>query len=224
MFQVRKNSEVLVVRAYYIRHATDGYLTLGSDGRWENTPLLADAKSFVYKKAMNVLNNSIPPDQRDKYSLEVNSGIPYIKDTVFDFDWEQLLNSQIELYDRLHIYKEELTKSLHSVELEINDIQHFIELTDGLNAAEGYKAYRLLRQRLQYRRQIKDEMMKMDYMMNDSLFEINAGKLADQINRMAKRRYCLRVHHELFRENEENSRFPDKSLYECEIRKQADES
>lgn len=46
-------------------------------------------------------------------------------------------------------------KRLSSVDKEINDIYHFIEFTE-LDAYRGWKAYKLLKDKLRKRREIKD--------------------------------------------------------------------
>lgn len=52
---------------------------------------------------------------------------------------------------------QELMTSLSSIELEICDIYHYIEF-NALNAAEGFKAYKLLHEALLRRRAFKDEI------------------------------------------------------------------
>lgn len=55
-------------------------------------------------------------------------------------------------------YKEELLNQLSIVDKKKTDIEHYIELSLDLNGAQGYNAYKLLREVLRERREIKDKI------------------------------------------------------------------
>ena len=52
----------------------------------------------------------------------------------------------------------ELNEFLSTIDKEIVDIQHYIEFENGLNACQGYMAYKMLQKKLKRRRNIKNEL------------------------------------------------------------------
>ena len=87
---------------------------------------------------------------------------------------ENYCSSVAEFSDRINsIYgdmKSKLTSSyeeLSKVDLEITDINHYIEMSK-LDAYRGYNAYVMLRDRLVKRRKIKDEIYYLKNMINKS--------------------------------------------------------
>ena len=63
--------------------------------------------------------------------------------------------SIVELSSNIDRMKHEVEDAYQDVELEVCDVYHYIELND-LNAADGYKAYKMLQEALKRRRKIKD--------------------------------------------------------------------
>ena len=87
---------------------------------------------------------------------------------------ENYCSSVAEFSDRINsIYgdmKSKLASSyeeLSKVDLEISDINHYIEMSK-LDAYRGYNAYVMLRERLVKRRKIKDEIYYLKNMINKS--------------------------------------------------------
>ena len=94
--------------------------------------------------------------------------------------------------------KEELLTDLSRVDSEISDINHYIELADDLNAYQGYLAYRMLRQRLRQRRQIKDEIGVIKAICESDIGRADFEKIERCIGSLEGRRYEPRVLSELF--------------------------
>lgn len=69
-------------------------------------------------------------------------------------DFEQLLKSVNEVEKELQGKNRELSR----VQGAINDITHYIEISDPLNASSEYGMYSMLREKLIERRNIKDEI------------------------------------------------------------------
>ena len=101
------------------------------------------------------------------------------------------------MFGDLKLYGEDLRINLSQVDQEICDIQHYIEFFT-LDAAKGYKAYRMLKERLNRRRQIKDEMAKINYFLAGTASDFASGKVTQQIKAMEQRIYTPRVLEELF--------------------------
>lgn len=91
----------------------------------------------------------------------------------------------------------ELSQRLSQIDQEITDIQHYIEFNK-LNAAEGYKAYKLLQDKLLVRRGIKDDMIKFQVLTSAKVSDIFDGTLDKSLDALSNRTYTPRVLKELF--------------------------
>ena len=83
---------------------------------------------------------------------------------------------------------------------QITDVEHYIEFNAGkLNAAEGYKAYKLLQEVLVRRRKVKDELQ----IMNMVIDRVSIPEdLDEKISEMESRKYEPREFKYLFEEKE----------------------
>lgn len=93
--------------------------------------------------------------------------------------------------------KNELTDKLSTVDKEICDILHYIEFCN-LNAAQGYKAYKMLKERRIKRRSIKNELQVVDIILGKKISETATDEIEKAISGMDKRKYEPRVMTELF--------------------------
>lgn len=93
--------------------------------------------------------------------------------------------------------KNELTDQLSTVDKEICDILHYIEFCN-LNAAQGYKAYKMLKERRIKRRSIKNELQVVDIILGKKISETATDEIEKAISGMDKRKYEPRVMRELF--------------------------
>lgn len=190
--------------SYVIRHINGGYLRKGKDAKWERTPNFDRAEKMEYFKAQNIINNCIGPAFRDCWEIielddaKVSRGAAKADPVEMDgFDWKEISAYQLKLYNNLSAYGEQLRRELSSVDLEICDIEHYIEFF-ALDAAKGYKAYRMLKERLKRRRHIKDEMAKVNCFLAGSSGDFSSGKIDRQIKGLDDRCYTPRVLSELF--------------------------
>ncbi len=189
---------------YVIAHKDGGFL-FQPHTRWERTKRLEDAAFMDYEKAQNVLKNAISPVMRPYWSIisedeayaSLAGSIKIDATAAGDFDWKQISETQKELFSNLKRYGEQLTNELSQVDLEICDIQHYIEFFS-LDAARGYKAYKMLKARLIRRREIKDEMAKTNCMLSGNPTDYSSGKITKQIEGLDRRSYTPRVLSELF--------------------------
>ena len=186
---------------YVIKHQDGGYIRLIVNGSWERTSKLKNASQMSYEKANNIYSNSISPTFRKvwsivDYEMEVKEfGDSHEKE--FNFDWHELSASQNKLYDELQQYGVSLKDKLSEVDMEICDIQHYIEFFS-LDAAKGYKAYRMLKERLVRRREIKDEMAKVNLFLSGTSSDFSSGKVTRQLKNMDSSGYQPRILSELF--------------------------
>lgn len=190
---------------YIVRHQEGGYLYKRGDGSWARTPQLAKASLFAYEKAKNVLNNCLSAPMRKHWEIieapetsEVSSLVLPQENYSYDhFDWGDISKKQYELFNDLEQYGNQLRYQLSEVDLEICDINHYIEFFS-LDAAKGYKAYRMLKERLLRRRKIKDELAKTNIFVASTSGDFSSGKVDHQIKAFDKRQYTPRVLGELF--------------------------
>lgn len=93
--------------------------------------------------------------------------------------------------------KEELINQLSEVDKELCDINHYIEFCN-LNAAQGYKAYKMIKDRRVKRRSIKNELDVLNMILGKKLSESVTNEITNVVSRMDKRIYEPRVLNELF--------------------------
>lgn len=115
---------------------------------------------------------------------------------------ENNINKQIEIveniFSQLDTYKEKLTQDFKRLERELCDIDHKMELTKDLNAAEGYKLYALRTKKLRERRLTKDGLLKIGILHETKLEDIKNRKVSPRLNGMDNRTYTPRELTELF--------------------------
>jgi len=186
---------------YVIAHKDGGYLFQIPQGAWDRTPSLQKAAKLTCDKAKKILKNSISHVMRDLWEIVPLGNIddPENQSTVVDptLDWTDISNQQRDLYRHITQYRINLDIELSNIDKEITDIEHYIEFFC-LDAAKGYKAYRMLRERLTKRRHIKDEMYRADYIINGNATEFSDGTVAKRLNALDQRQYEPRVLSELF--------------------------
>lgn len=93
--------------------------------------------------------------------------------------------------------KEELINQLSEVDKELCDINHYIEFCN-LNAAQGYKAYKMIKDRRVKRRSIKNELEVLNIILGKKLSESVTNEITNAVSGMDKRIYEPRVLNELF--------------------------
>lgn len=91
-----------------------------------------------------------------------------------------------------------LINKIHNLDLEIVDIEHAAEFYD-LNAAQGYKLYRLLHDARCKRRKYKDELEKINYLLNTPLTADNLLNVEKSIIGVDSKKYAPRALSELFK-------------------------
>lgn len=93
--------------------------------------------------------------------------------------------------------KDNLLSQLSKIDQELSDIDHYIEFVN-LNAAQGYKAYRMIKDRRIIRRSIKNELDVLNIILGKKISETATDEIQKAISGMDKRTYEPRVLNELF--------------------------
>ena len=93
--------------------------------------------------------------------------------------------------------KDELSSQLSKVDQELSDINHYIEFCN-LNAAQGYKAYKMIKERRIKRRSIKNELEVLSIILGKKISDTASDEIQKAIAGMDQRTYEPRVMTELF--------------------------
>jgi septation ring formation regulator EzrA len=163
------------------------------------------AQKFELEKANNVLK-SIPKTLRmsewkvvpynevvsknknntheSEASLEKYTGLT---DNILDrmMDWENYIK-------QLQEYSETLNFQLSNADLEISDIEHVMENYD-FDMFKGWKLYKMLQDARRRRRKVKDERMKIDYILKSNFVDCTSSSISNYIKGLDNRTYTPRI-------------------------------
>lgn len=195
---------------YIIRNKSI-YITLDVNG----TPApcsKSEAKRFEYSKAQNILQTLPKTLRKFHFRVEAVPEIPppkesgivvknvtpkkvlyepkEIPDTIMQ--WvervESLNGLSLEAFDRVKVLKDEY---LH-IEKRKQDLLHEIELSSKVNACDGYKKYRELKTLLERRREIKDETLVVNILLESNIGQLAAVNFRRRVEGLKSRTYLYR--------------------------------
>lgn len=194
---------------YYIVHKDGRYMKQEVDGTFHYVSKSISATTFTEAKAKNIINNQIALTERKYLSLkeicdkdikEANkddAGLIKINHKLID-RVDTMLSGLVALNNLCNGISElesNLQSELSTVDSEITDIEHYVE-QNTLNAVAACKTIKLLHQALNYRREVKDSLIKVGILKhNTNNFDQNINK---QIEGLNNRQYTPRVLTELF--------------------------
>ena len=194
---------------------TDGsrWITKNRNGKYVPTTCEALADTFGNKEANSVYNNNLskalkscfrvmkvdkPPElvkQITQEKVNENTETPSNSENIqYWIDKVSDLNGLAS--EALH-RKDDLLSQLSKVDQELSDIDHYIEFVN-LNAAQGYKAYKMIKDRRIIRRSIKNELEVLNIILGKKISETATDEIQKAIYGMDKRTYEPRVLNELF--------------------------
>ena len=194
---------------------TDGsrWITKNRNGKYVPTTCEALADTFGNKEANSVYNNNLskalkscfrvmkvdkPPElvkQITQEKVNENTETPSNSENIqYWIDKISDLNGLAS--EALH-RKDNLLSQLRKIDQELSDIDHYIEFVN-LNAAQGYKAYRMIKDRRIIRRSIKNELDVLNIILGKKISETATDEIQKAISGMDKRTYEPRVLNELF--------------------------
>lgn len=192
---------------------TDGKRWIKKDkkGRYLPTTCGSFAEEFSKDKADKVLNNSLAKGFRSIFRIERVNDVPKNVKPVSKEDlaktekvqvsenitrWIQKIESLNGLFDEANKRNNVLASDLSKVDKEILDLLHYIEFTK-LNAAQGYKAYKMIKERRIRRRHIKNEMEVLNIILEQNTKEISEN-VKCKLKELDERTYNPREIEELF--------------------------
>lgn len=195
---------------YVITNGTD-YVMKNHCGKFVTIRNAAMADEFSKAIAENVLNNQIPKKMRASLYLEkVDTGIksdlkeiPAHSEEV-EFDVPENVNRWIEklkdlngLANEAGQREKDLNLQLSDVDQRLSDLLHYCEFCS-LNAAQGYKVYKKIKEYRQQRRQIKNELEVVRFILNKKITDSVSEDANELIHKINAKRYEPRVLKELF--------------------------
>lgn len=194
---------------------TDGNRWIMRDRKGCYVPTACEALADIYgnREANSVYNNNLskalkscfrvqkydkPPElikqmtheetQEKTEKMSIAENIQY---------WVDKINGLNGLASEALHRKDKLVDQLSTVDKEICDILHYIEFCN-LNAAQGYKAYKMIKERRIRRRSIKNELQVLDTILGKKISETATDEIEKVISGMDNRKYEPRVMRELF--------------------------
>lgn len=194
---------------------TDGTRWIMKDRKGKYVPTSCEALADLYtkKQADAICNNSLNKALRRIFHVEkVNVVIPkQIKPvTEKDIDetekvmvseniqhWLNKVSDLNGLANEALNRKDELVQSLSNIDKELCDLLHYIEFCN-LNAAQGYKAYKMIKDRRIIRRSIKNELKVLEIILGKRISETATDEINKCVAGMDKRTYEPRILKELF--------------------------
>lgn len=211
-------------KQFVLAHQDGGFFSINDGSHWIRVADPLAATVLTQTKANNILANMIKPKDRGGWSVqawkapEAPQEEPAKKSRAKDpakaqekaekkekaaflDQWLAKADEFKHYYEDLLERKQALIEELRTVSAELCDIEHYIEFTS-LNASGGYRAYRMLKERLLRRRQIKDELLCISIFLRAEPRNILNGNLTRQIAGLGTREYGPRVLTELFEDKD----------------------
>lgn len=178
---------------------TDGtrYITRGNDNKYAITNDRAKALGFKNLTAAGNILSCLPKTIR-KYDMQPTR----LTDTTFkevkkEFDIRNELENIQQFTEYIRERKEYLNNLIYQEEMKIVDIEHAAEFYK-LDAAKGYKLYKMLREARMSRRTYKNELEEIDALGRQGFNMTKTQQIIDDIKRLKNKRYNPRVLEELF--------------------------
>lgn len=194
---------------------TDGSRFIFRNHSGKYVPVQSEAMADIFnkKQAERILSNSLPKALRTTFYVEKydkpSESIKQVTKKELENNTEKVMISEnIQKWlDRIsdlnglakeaQSRKEELIKQLHKLEDELLDIEHYIEFSN-LNAAQGYKASKDIKECRMKRRSVKNELLVLDIILEQRVDEMITEEIHKRIQALDRRTYKPRIRKDLF--------------------------
>lgn len=194
---------------------TDGTRWIMRDRKGKYVPTSCEALADVYsnKQANSIFQNQLSKALKSCFHLQKIDEVPALVKQITQKEikentenvlvaenikyWFDKVNGLNGLASEALHRKDELLSQLSKVDQELSDINHYIEFCN-LNAAQGYKAYKMIKDRRIIRRSIKNELDVLNIILSKKISETATDEIQKAISGMDKRKYEPRVLNELF--------------------------
>lgn len=216
MNNAMKSKKERVVEMNYVVTNDKLYIRLSSDGS-PVTCSKRNAQVFEKDKADNILKNlpkvlknfrfkvkPVPqseqevPQNKTKTDNVQSEEKKYIrKDSYIPCDkvvqWIEKSRQCSEFVEDATRRRAVLHKKLANVDRELSNCMHQIELEKWKSGCDGYKLYKLEKEILEKRRQIKDELVIIQSVLDNTKCTIGIKNIEKTFNRLGTRRFEIRI-------------------------------
>lgn len=155
------------------------------------------------KAATNMCKSLRNSKEFKEYNLKVKDVNKKVKrlDLLEDTDYTEYniydkLNEINEIFGQISKRQTYLLAKLQEIDLKISDIEHYAEMYE-LNAAKGYKVYKILHDARNERRTYKEELKVVEMMLRTLNLQ-SVGKVEKHIKELKNAKYRPRIYKELF--------------------------
>ena len=194
---------------------TDGTRWIMRDRHGKYVPTSCEALADVYsnKQANSIFQNQLSKALKSCFHLQKIDEVPALVKQITQKEikentenvlvaenikyWVDKVNGLNGLASEALHRKDELLSQLSKVDQELSDINHYIEFCN-LNAAQGYKAYKMIKERRIKRRSIKNELEVLSIILGKKISDTASDEIQKAIAGMDKRTYEPRVMTESF--------------------------
>lgn len=194
---------------------TDGTRWIMRDRKGKYVPTSCEALADIYsnKQANSIFQNQLSKALKSCFCVQKIDEVPTLVKQVTQEEvqentenvlvaeniqyWVNKVNGLNGLASEALHRKDELLSQLSKVDQELSDINHYIEFCN-LNAAQGYKAYKMIKERRIKRRSIKNELKVLSIILGKKISDTASDEIQKAIAGMDKRTYEPRVMNELF--------------------------
>lgn len=158
-----------------------------------NNSLSKALKTVFYVKKYDVPEKCVK--QLNKEELKKNTAKAEFSSNIQK--WVEKIETLNGLAKDARKRKVELIEEQNRVEMELQDIIHWIEFSR-FNAAEGYKACKEMKDCRMKRRAIKDELRVLDVILEQKITETIGEEIENSVSKLDKRTYEPRIRKDLF--------------------------
>ena len=188
----------------YIICNNDNYLRRDGSNHFSIVHQMENATTWSNIQKVNNVCTINAKELVQKYGLEVkyvsqeNKVVnPPAKPIELDYDILDKVKEISEFTKQIEERRLYLMEMIHTVDLEIVDIEHAAEFYN-LNASQGYKLYKLLHDARNRRREYKKELETINLSLGTSIRSTNMENLQRSILGLDGRQYTPRINKELF--------------------------
>lgn len=194
---------------------TDGSRFIFRNHSGKYVPVQSEVMADIFnrKQAERIFNNRLPKALRTTFHVEKYDkpleNIKQVTDKELEKNTEKVIASEnIQkwldrisdlngLIKEVKTRKEQLMNQLHRFEDELMDIEHYIEFSN-LNAAQGYKASKEIKECRMKRRSVKNELFVLDIILEQRTNEMISEEIQKRVQGLDRRTYKPRVRKDLF--------------------------
>lgn len=181
---------------------TDGTHYIGYDDKQQRNIIVDEYKNAIKLRftQINAIYNKLMEDLLKDGEWKIISSLEAknnLEEAIIDIDIDAIIDSLEMDFDLLVKKKKVLELELLAIEREITDIYHAMEFYN-LDAAKGYKIYKMMQERLIRRRKNKDEAMKIEYILTGGIKGITSKQTRKRFEALESRQYRPRALKELF--------------------------